>query len=373
MRINSDTLGMESARSYTSTTKKELKHQSFFLSGNLLAGEDATTLKDEEKGKESEETEAAEGSAVLAYKQQVARMSGTQMTSRTMLSAMDQIRQECLAFILRLFGAGSDTAEETAGETVASGFNADDGTDAELNLTGLKPVSSMMSVDKLDIWSFTSEYTEVEETSFTTSGTVVTADGREISFNLEMQMSRTFMQKTSWTYEKLARNVSLCDPLVINLNDNIASVSDQKFMFDLDADGNEEQISALDASSGFLALDLDGNGKIDDGTELFGTKSGDGFRDLAAYDADHNGWIDENDDIWSKLLIWVKNESGEDVLYHLADKGIGAICLRSADTEFTMQSAEVFRTNAVIRKTGMFLYESGMVGSVQHVDLAMEA
>lgn len=372
MRINSDTLGMESARSYTSTTRKELKHQSFFLSGNLLAGEDATTLKDEEKGKDvAEETEGTEGSAVLAYRQQVARMSGTKMRSRTLQSAMDQIRQECLAFILKLFGAGTEASEEAAGDTVASAICTDDGT--ATGLEELTPVSSMTSIDKLDIWQFTSEYTEVEETSFSTSGKVVTADGREISFSLEMQMSRTFMQKTSWTYEKLAKNVSLCDPLVINLNDNIASVSDQKFLFDLDADGTEEEISMLDTSSGFLALDLDGNGKIDDGAELFGTKSGDGFRDLAAYDTDHNGWIDENDEIWSKLLIWVKEESGEDVLYHLADKGVGAISTRSADTEFTMQSAEDFRTNAVIRKTGMFLYESGMVGSLQHVDLAMEA
>ncbi|MCR4706037.1 MAG: hypothetical protein K5641_08235 [Lachnospiraceae bacterium] len=371
MRINSDTLGMESARSYTSTTRKELKHQSFFLSGDMLAGEDATTLADEEKGKEATETEEAENSAVLAYQQQVARMSGTKMTSRTLQSAMDQIRQECLAFILKLFGADSKNAEETAGDTVASEICLEDGTPT--GLMKLTPVSSMMSVDKLDIWQFTSEYTEVEETSFSTSGTVVTADGREISFNLEMKMSRTFMQKTSWTYEKLAKNVSLCDPLVINLDDNIASVSDQKFLFDLNADGTEEEISTLGASSGFLALDLDGNGKIDDGTELFGAKSGDGFRDLAAYDSDHNGWIDENDDIWSKLLIWVKDESGEDVLYHLADKGVGAIGLRSADTEFTMQSHEDFRTNAVIRKTGMFLYENGMVGSLQHVDLAMEA
>ena len=49
----------------------------------------------------------------------------------------------------------------------------------------------------------------------------------------------------------------------------------------------------LGSGSGFLALDKNGNGKIDDGSELFGTKSGDGFADLAEYDSDGNGWIDE--------------------------------------------------------------------------------
>ena len=53
----------------------------------------------------------------------------------------------------------------------------------------------------------------------------------------------------------------------------------------------------LGKGSGFLALDKDGNGKIDDGNELFGTKSSDGFGDLREYDSDGSGWIDENDEI----------------------------------------------------------------------------
>ena len=40
--------------------------------------------------------------------------------------------------------------------------------------------------------------------------------------------------------------------------------------------------------------------------------TGDGFKDLAMYDEDGNGWIDENDEIFSKLLIWSKDENGND-------------------------------------------------------------
>ena len=78
-------------------------------------------------------------------------------------------------------------------------------------------------------------------------------------------------------------------------------------MFDIDADGEEESISYLQGGSGYLALDKNGDGVINDGSELFGTKSGDGFADLAEYDADGNGWIDENDPIFDKLLIWAKD------------------------------------------------------------------
>ena len=84
----------------------------------------------------------------------------------------------------------------------------------------------------------------------------------------------------------------MCDPLVINLDGNIAELSDQTFLFDLDGDGEMDEISELSAKSGFLALDKNGDGTINDGTELFGTRSGNGFQDLSAYDTDHNGFID---------------------------------------------------------------------------------
>ena len=37
--------------------------------------------------------------------------------------------------------------------------------------------------------------------------------------------------------------------------------------------------------------------------KLFGTSSGDGFKDLAEYDEDGNGWIDENDSIFNRLKV----------------------------------------------------------------------
>ena len=138
------------------------------------------------------------------------------------------------------------------------------------------------------------------------------------------------------------------------------------------------------AAEAFLtdqSLDKNGDGIINDGSELFGTGNGDGFADLARYDEDGNGWIDENDSIWSKLKIWCKDENGNDVLYKLSDKGVGAICLQNVSTDFTLQgdrkaqdgTTNANATNAVVRKTGIFLYENGNVGTVQHVDMAAYA
>ena len=82
-----------------------------------------------------------------------------------------------------------------------------------------------------------------------------------------------------------------------------------------------------------------------------------------------NGWIDENDSIWQRLKVWTQNEDGEDELYTLKESGVGAICLQRANTDFTLNN-DHNETNGAIRKTGIFLYENGNVGTVQHLDLA---
>ena len=165
-------------------------------------------------------------------------------------------------------------------------------------------------------------------------------------------------------------NTVLCDPLVINLGCNIAEVSDVKFKFDLDCDGEDDNISTLSSNSGFLALDLNEDGIINDGSELFGTKSGNGFYDLSAYDEDGNGWIDEADSIFNKLRIFTVSENGSQTLLDLKSQDIGAIYLGNVSTDFSLNSLQDNRTNAVIRSTGIFLYENGSVGSIQQVDMA---
>ena len=210
-------------------------------------------------------------------------------------------------------------------------------------------------------------YEENETTSFSTDGVVKTSDGREISFNVELTMSRSFTQYASETVDFGAPR--LMDPLVINMDAPAADVQDQKFFFDLDADGHEEAISRLGSGSGFLALDKNGDGRINDGSELFGALNGDGFADLAKYDNDGNGWIDEADDIFDKLLIWSKDANGNDRLVGLGKAGVGAIYLGAQNTQFSMNNAHN-EVNAMVRQTGMFLYENGGVGTIQQIDLA---
>lgn len=212
-------------------------------------------------------------------------------------------------------------------------------------------------------------YSETEITTFESTGIVKTEDGRTIDFNISMEMSRSFMETSECLSE--STEYILTDPLVINLKDVPDTISDQTFFFDLDCDGNAEEISRLTEGNGFLALDSNDNGIIDDGSELFGTKSGNGFKDLSVYDEDGNGWIDENDAVYSKLKIWTKDPQGNDKLLDLPQADIGAIYLGASATQFSHNDLETNETKAMVRQTGFFLHESTYEpGIIQQIDFA---
>jgi hypothetical protein len=211
------------------------------------------------------------------------------------------------------------------------------------------------------------EYSEAEATTFSTTGLVRTADGREIDFNLNLVMTREFRAVYEETYLQIEQ--VFLDPLVINLDGNIAELEDQTCIFDIDSDGILDEIARLSSRSGYLAYDRNADGVINDGSEHFGAGSGNGFADLARYDFDGNGWIDEADEIFAKLLIWMMEADGTSSLFKLAEKGIGAISLGNVATEFLLTNA-VNEAQGAIRNTGLFLYETGAVGSMQQIDVA---
>ena len=235
-------------------------------------------------------------------------------------------------------------------------------------------LSSMESVSRTQVWqritATSGTHTEFENTSFKSTGQVQTSDGRSLSFDVELTLGRSLVQRIDTLKDETYTRI-LTDPLVINMDTNATSISDQKFKFDIDSDGDEDEISFAGKGSGFLALDKNEDGKINDGSELFGTKSGDGFKDLSEYDDDKNGWIDENDVIFNKLKVWTKDEDGNDKLLNLKEADVGAIYLGNLDTEFSFKDG-MGNTDAVLRKTGIYLKEStGAAGTVAHVDLAL--
>lgn len=209
---------------------------------------------------------------------------------------------------------------------------------------------------------------ESEQTSFSAQGTVKTLDGQEIKFDLSLSMQREFSQETNVSIR--VGDAVKKDPLVINFNGTAAQLTEAKFDFDLDSDGKDEKISFVGGGSGFLVLDRNSNGKVDNGAELFGTKSGNGFADLAAYDNDGNHWIDENDAVYSKLRVWSKGASGADTLSTLEQRNVGALFLGNLATPFDLKNNSN-DTLCQVRSTGIYLQENGSAGTLQQVDLVV--
>jgi hypothetical protein len=214
--------------------------------------------------------------------------------------------------------------------------------------------------------AYASHY-EGESMHFSAEGVVETRDGKRIEIQLELNLSREF-----FTEQRLSLRAgdALKDPLVINFDGNAAQLTRSKFRFDLDMDGRQEQISFVRPGSGFLALDKNQDGMVNDGGELFGPSGNDGFRELAGYDQDGNRWIDQNDAVYERLRIWSKDEAGKDRLIGLGQQGIGAIYLGHIDTPFKLTDSHNSALGQM-NQTGLYIDEDGAVGTLQQIDLVV--
>lgn len=220
-------------------------------------------------------------------------------------------------------------------------------------------------------WGMTYDYYasryELEQTRFSAAAEVKTADGQSITVSLNLNMSREFYTEQQIS---LRAGDALKDPLVINFDGTAAQLTHRDFNFDIDADGRLDQIAFVGQGSGLLALDKNLDGQINNGRELFGAMTGDGFKELAVYDEDGNGWIDEADSIYDRLRIWSKDSQGNDRLIGLGQQGVGAVYLGNVDTPFLIKDAEN-NTLGQVRSSGIYLAESGAVGTVQQLDLVV--
>ena len=109
----------------------------------------------------------------------------------------------------------------------------------------------------------------------------------------------------------------------------------------MDADGDLDKTAWADKRDGLLVMDLNGDDKIGDGRELFGSatvlKTGetatDGFKALGDLDDNQDGLIDANDPAFAKLKVWVDaNGNGvtdEGELKSLQELGIVSLKLNA--------------------------------------------
>ena len=181
-------------------------------------------------------------------------------------------------------------------------------------------------------------------------GGIIGAEATNSLFNLQEHIMKMLEQKQNKLNEisQMTRPIQR-DPLVLDLNGDgfRPTTTTQGAHFDLDQNRFAERIGWIQGDDALLTIDKNGDGKINDGSEIFGDvtrlKNGElarnGFEALREYDSNHDGLITAEDADFSRLMVWRDangngiSEAGE--LVSLSEVGVVAIHLnyQRRDTE----------------------------------------
>ncbi len=161
---------------------------------------------------------------------------------------------------------------------------------------------------------------------------------------------------------QLQVDVEMTDPLVIQLGDQPLELAEDRYRFDLDLDGVLDRLPGLGAGAAYLVLDANGNGRVDDGRELFGPRLGNGFRELSALDENGDGRVDAADGVFTRLQLWRPGEALRD----LQSVGIRALSLKAEDVGRTLYRAD--KITGLVREQSLL---EGVQGRLLEVDLVV--
>ncbi|MCI1014358.1 hypothetical protein HWE04_10895, partial [Herbaspirillum sp. C7C2] len=165
------------------------------------------------------------------------------------------------------------------------------------------------------------------------------------------------------------------DPLILDLDgDGIETLAlSANVHFDHDLSGFAEQSGWVGRDDALLVRDLDGNGKITSGAELFGdhTRLGngafaaDGFAALADLDSNEDGVLDDNDKDFSSLRLWQdRNGNGITDAGELSE--LGAAGVKTLNMHFSHTNDTDGAGNA-LRQLGSYVATDGSTRSLGDV------
>jgi hypothetical protein len=196
-------------------------------------------------------------------------------------------------------------------------------------------------------------------------------DDAALEVLLEMSEKLNEIDQSVSAFFQLALDQQRFDPLVLDLDgDGIeTTAADGSVLFDHDGDGVKHGTGWVKADDGILVLDRNGNGTIDNGTELFGDntiKAGgiraqNGFDALKEMDSNNDGLVDANDARFVELRVWRDlNQDGtsqSNELSTLSSLGVRSISVSGVPTQI-----DVGNGNIAIAQ-GSFTRVDGTVGT----------
>ncbi|MEY3902012.1 MAG: hypothetical protein RL189_1318, partial [Pseudomonadota bacterium] len=163
-------------------------------------------------------------------------------------------------------------------------------------------------------------------------------------------------------------------PLVLDLKPNrkLQTIAPElsNAMFDLQATGMKQRVGWITKDTGLLALDLNNNGEIDNGRELFGDftklKSGslaaNGYEALADHDSNKDGVIDSKDRVFKKLVLWM-DDNGDGVTQKGELKKLAQVGITGISVKYEQAAADERIQNRGNTKNNLVLFKGRFFGS----------
>ncbi|MGZ5025868.1 MAG: glucosaminidase domain-containing protein [Methylobacter sp.] len=167
------------------------------------------------------------------------------------------------------------------------------------------------------------------------------------------------------TKQKIDSAKITSSPIILDLNNNGVETTGVKqgIYFDHESDGFAEQTGWVSAADGLLVRDINGNGRIDNGSELFGnetllangSKATNGFEALKALDSNGDNQINEDDAAFTSLKVWIDADgdgfSQANELQLLATAGIAAIATTYENSDIVDSNGNAHRQLGTYTRT----------------------
>jgi len=200
----------------------------------------------------------------------------------------------------------------------------------------------------------------------------------DYTYTLIMRDSAGTESSTQITITFYKHDTNTLPPIVLDLDGDgieLVSAPDSPIYFDMDLDGIGDQTGWVGSDDGFLALDRNGNGIIDDASEISFASDADGalsdLEGLRAFDSNANGFLDAGDVRFGEFRVWRDaNQDGisqASELFSLAQLGIVQMNL-----SLDLTGAEPGEVENTIYGTTQYLRDDGTTGTVGDVFLVYD-
>lgn len=188
---------------------------------------------------------------------------------------------------------------------------------------------------------------------------------QELSLNYNFALSS---ERTSYSKVEMSA-AALKDPLIVQFgSQGLGNIEGQK-SFAINQDDILDDLPIFSGDVGYLVYDKNDNQKADNGSELFGPQTGQGFIELAQLDTNKNSFIDAKDAQFDRLYLWQPSDNEQTGQWmSLKEANIQAISLSAISTPFDFYDQQG-QVQAQLRQSSFAISEDGYGRGVHQVDV----